>query len=158
MAATPRPSNRRPLIYALLGAGVATAVLVAVFVLTQARERPEDIAAQVAREWTSDSIAQVASFISQRAVGDIPLVKEMAAGVISDQIRQRTVWTYSAPRRVGGDRYEVVATAAVPLEVKVLILQKKYAVSVDFKLNVDIKKKVVESWVPDLGSFKFRES
>lgn len=158
MAATPRASTRRPLTYALLGAGIAAIVLVAVFVLLKPRERPEDIAAQVAREWTRDSIDQVSGFIAQRAVGDIPLVKELAAGVISDQIRQRTVWTYSAPRRVGQNRYEVIATAAVPLEVKVLILQKKYAVSMDFKLNVDTKQKVVDNWAPDLGSFKFRET
>jgi len=139
-----------------IGAGIASVVLVALFVLLQARETPEQIAAKVAREWTSESIDRISDAIAQPVTGGIPGLSAIASSVISSQIRQRITWEYSEPRE-SGDLYEVIATASAPIEVNILIIQKRYTVSLSFRLLIDTKAKRVDSWTPDLKSFKFTE-
>ncbi|MSQ40315.1 MAG: hypothetical protein EXR55_01350 [Dehalococcoidia bacterium] len=80
-------ANMKPLLYGLLGAGIASVVLIAAFVLIQERETPEEIAAKVAQEWTADTIDSIADAITKQVTGGVPGLNEIASGAISGQIR-----------------------------------------------------------------------
>jgi hypothetical protein len=148
----------KPLWWVLLGAGIAALVFGAVFVLTQKREKPQEIAKQVAREWTSHQVDSISDAIARQVTGGIPGLQQLASGVISSQIRNRIEWEYATPIRLGENTYEVVATASAPIEVRLLILDKRYRVSLGFKVVANTKDRTVERWSPDLGSFRFREN
>jgi hypothetical protein len=144
--------------WVLLGIALAALVIGAVFVLTQERETPEEIAEQVARDWTSEQVNNISDTIARQVTGGIPGVQQLASGVISNQIRQHIGWGYATPTRLSQNSYEVVATASAPIEVRLLILNKKYRVSLGFKVIVNTKSRTVERWSPDLGSFRLQEN
>ncbi len=115
--------------------------------------KPEDVAAQVARDWTSSSMVTVSDTLVAAAVGDTPILKQVAASVINHQVRKNVKWDYSRPSKVSTDRYTVIATASAPIEIKVLVLQQSYKLSAEFPLTVDTKNKKVLDW--KLGAFHF---
>lgn len=116
-------------------------------------EKPESIAVKIAQEWTKSSIENVSSIISTAVVGNIPGVQQVSASIISDQIRKNITWSYSNPSKLADGRYEVIATASAPIEIKVIVIQQSYALLAEFPLKIDVKNKQVIDW--KFGAFKF---
>jgi len=155
-----RRAEIKPLLWVLLGIAAGALAIVAVYVLTQGRETetPEEIAEQIARDWSSGQIDNIADVIASQVTSGIPGVQQLASGIIGNQIRQHIDWEIATPTRLGQNTYEVIATAGAPIEVRLLILDKRYRVSLDFKVVTNTKDRIAERWSPDLGSFKFQEN
>ena len=117
----------------------------------------EEVATQVAQDWTSSNVSQVASLLGELVTGDIPILRNLAAAIINDQINENITGTYSNPGKVGEDRYDVVATASSQISVNLLLLQRVYRLSGNFVLIVDTEKKQVQDWELDIGSFRITE-
>ena len=99
---------------------------------------PGDVALQVSRDWANESIKEVSEDIGGALVGEIPVLGRMAASLIEDQIRENITWDFSATVKGPQNQYDVVATAITEAKINVpLIVDKTYAVSVDFRLEVD---------------------
>jgi len=122
-------------------------------------ENPEDVALQVAHDWTQDSVDEVASDIGSQMTGNLPVLEDIAASVIEEQIREGVSWNYSTPVKKSDGRYEVVAEAVVEVEITVpLLWTKTYDVSVDYELEVDTdSRRVVDSHL-DLSSLRINEA
>jgi len=117
----------------------------------------EEVATQVAQDWTSSNVSQVASLLGDLVTGDTPVLRELAAAIINDQISENITWTYSNPTKVSKDRYRVVAAASSQISVNLLLLQRDYRLSGNFVLTVNTEKEQVQDWELDIGSFGITE-
>lgn len=115
-----------------------------------APSEPAGIAANLAKEWTTNNIDSVSKGIAAQVVRNNPLLEATISAVISNEIKYRITWGYSKPRKTDGDRYEVITTAAIPVEIPVL---GSYKISVNYNLQIDTKAKRVLSADMDAGSF-----
>lgn len=119
---------------------------------------PEDVALQAARDWSQESMNSIADEIGDSLAGDIPLLSKAASAAIEDQIRDGISWTFSTPVEKSERRYEVVATAHVPIEFTVpLFGDYAYDVRLDWILDVDIDKEEVVDSRMDLSSLEIQE-
>ncbi len=110
-------------------------------------EKPEDIAREVAEEWTAQSIDLVSREAAQLVLGEIPLATGLAAGAIAGQIRDGLEWSYETPSRQSDRVYSVTAMAATTIRIDLPLLDpRSYTASVPFTLNVDIEDRTVTSW------------
>ena len=82
--------------------------------LTTACGGEEQVAEQVAKEWTSQTIGTIADAIAKLAVGETPGLEQLASSAIRAQIAERVTWSYSRPSKLEEHRYAVVATAMAP--------------------------------------------
>ena len=90
--------------------------------------------------------------------GNVPIVSQIAGDVLTDQVRDNVAWSYSTPKRVGDEEYQVAATASVTLSVELPLLGTKvYVASLPFILDVDTKAKTVERWSLDALSATVEE-
>ena len=134
---------------------LATLVLVGILACTS--ENEEQIAATVARDWTTSSVDRVSDSLGGAATGGIPGLGQVVTSVIRDQIRQKVSWTYSEPVKVGDGRYDVVATATAPVDIGILTFQRSYALSGNFELSINVEEKKVVDWRFDATSFQFTQ-
>ena len=138
--------------------GVMALLATAAVLLGAACGGPKDVALQVAQDWTDDSMEQIASESAELLVGEVPLLKDLAASAIEGQIREKVSWGFATPIEKGNDRYEVVATASVAIDVDLPLLpDKSYDASLDFSLQVDVNEAKVASWLPVVSSVSFEE-
>lgn len=130
-----------------LAAALALVVWGSLLLLACESESPEQIALKAAKKWADDNVGKIASFAAERLVADQPVLAKVAASLIENQIKDKVQWSFSAPVKKADGRYEVVAKATAPVNIKVpLVVDKAYDISVDYKLDVDTKAaKVVES-------------
>lgn len=111
------------------------------------------VAAEVAANWVDSSVEQVSETVAELIISEEPAMANLAAGALSGLIREGLSWTYSEPVRLREDRYQVTATAAADVTVKIPLLDdRRYVGTVPFNLEVDTNARVVSSWLPDLGS------
>lgn len=118
----------------------------------------EDIALEVAQEWTSTSVATAATMISEALIQDQPTLQALAASLIEDQIRQNVTWDYATPTQLNGRMYEAVATATTSVSVDIPILGNKgFEVSGKFILQIDTDSREVTRTILNMPSFTVQE-
>jgi hypothetical protein len=115
-----------------------------------AKKDPAVIAAEVAREWASGNIDNVSKNIAEQVASDSPIFKTIVAKTIEKDINSKLNWKYSEPRKIGEDRYEVVATAYTDIDLAIMGM---YTASIDYDLTIDTKNKKVITADMDPGSF-----
>ena len=119
---------------------------------------PEEVALQVSRDWANESIREVSEDISGALLGEIPVLGRVAASLIEDQIRENITWDLSATVKGPQNLYDVVAKAITEARIDVpLVVDKTYAVSVDFRLEVDTDVKRVTRSRLDVLSLRVEE-
>ena len=123
-------------------------ILLAVAVVSAAcaSEDPEQVAAEVALDWTNTAMGEVANVLGEVVTGGTPLLESVASSVIREQIQNRTEWNLSTASRLSEDRYRVVAGSRVPIDIDVLALKWSLTVSADFNLSIDTRTRWVVSW------------
>lgn len=134
--------------YVYLGVAAALIAIVALGAFLYAPSDEADIAARVGR---------MADTLAERASLNIPGVKQAAAFVIGNQLRQRMTWSYSQPAKTGEHQYEMRVTAAAPFDIDLIVLKRSVDISGDFVLQIDTQKQQVTSWQLDPVSFALRE-
>ena len=135
---------------------ISVATLVAALLLvTQAcgGKSAEETASEVARDWAASSVGNVASELGILVTDDFPILRDLTAAVINNQVQEHLAWSYSDPIKVSEGQYEVVVTASTQITLNLLLVEKEYRVSADFILLVDTPGKLVQSWQLDIGSF-----
>ena len=110
------------------------------------------VATRVAREWSSSSIRSIADSLAGLATGGTPVLQQIAASEIEDQIESNVSWDFGIPSKISRDTYEGVATASVPVEIEVLGFGRSYQISAAFIVTVDVEDETVQRWQPDLDS------
>lgn len=120
-------------------------------------EDPQEVAERVAREWTVTSVEEISLRVIDALIADNPILEQIAASQVADQIKQRVSWTYSTPTKENDDRYQVVATANMPVDISLAFFQRSYDISLAFNLTIDTKEEQVINWAPDLGSLSLEE-
>lgn len=119
----------------------------------------EGIATSVATDWVTDSVRIVSDEFVKLVLGEVPVLGQLAAGVLADRIQDTATWQYSIPKCGADDRCELTATASVTIDVSLpLVGDKTYAASLPFDLQVDTNRRMVERWVPDVLAASVRES
>ena len=123
-------------------------ILLAVAVVSIAcgSEDPEQVAAEVALDWTNSAMGEVANVLAKVVTGDTPLLESAASSAIREQIKNKTEWNLSTASRLSKDRYQVVAGSRVPIDIDVLALKWSSIVSADFNLSIDTRTRWVVSW------------
>ena len=114
---------------------------------------PEQVALDVAKEWSANALDSVAAEIGDAVTGNIPVLSGLAGGVVRDQLAQGIGWSFSSPTQSGDARYAVRATASSTLTVSIPILgDQVYEVQAPFDLVIDTDAKAVVRWTIDLTS------
>lgn len=118
---------------------------------------PEQIARDVAIEWTRTSVDEVAEYAAERVAGEIPVVRQLAGGWLRGQIDERIEWAYGDPRC--DPRCDVTVTASADVDVNIpFVMTDTVTVSVPFVLRIDTDERRVLDWNPNaLGTRVQRE-
>ena len=119
---------------------------------------PEQAALEVAKEWARSSVDTVSQILGQAVTSGTPILQQVAGSVIHSQIRNKLEWTFSAPVRSLTEGYEIVATAVVPLQVKMPGLRWSAIISADCRLSIDAREKRLLQWKMAPQSFKLSSS
>ena len=98
---------------------------------------PEQVATEVAQQWTESSIDEVSRLLGEVVTGGTPVLERITESVIGMHIRERVQWSLSTPSKVAEDRYEVVASTRVPIDINLVALEWSSVVSVDLELSID---------------------
>ena len=136
----PRPAaasstNWGGLLAAVLIIGVIGGVAYWFFFMSQKTD--EEIAAEVAVEWTAQSIDEVAGQAMRVTTGTT-----FGSGFVADQIRQRVTWSYSEPDCPQAGRCDVMATARA---------SSPFSISIPVLLDIDTGAKRVDRWEIQFG-------
>ena len=129
-------------------------LLVSVVLMSAAcGDDPEQVALDVAKEWSANALDSVAEEIGDAVTSDIPVLSGLAGGFVRSQLAQGISWSFSNPAQSGDARYTVRATATATLAVSIPILGGQvYEVQAPFDLDVDTDAKTVVRWTIDLTS------
>ena len=92
----------------------------------------EEIAAQVAVEWTNDSVDEVTGQAMRVLTGTT-----LGSGFLADQINERVTWTHSEPECPRPGRCVVLATARA---------SSPFSFSIPVALDIDTGGKRVDNW------------
>lgn len=112
---------------------------------------PEETANEVSRQWTRDSIDDVAEYAAERVTGEIPVASQLAGGWLAGQINERIEWEYAEPRCEEPNRCDVTVTASAAVDVDIpFVLTDTITVTVPFVLRVDVDSKSVMDWNPNV--------
>ena len=152
---TPAVAGSRPkmLTGVLVAAVLIGVAAVGVFFLLQERMSDEEIAAEVAREWSGASIDEASELVMGLLVGNLPVVTQIGGGALADRIRREVSWTYSVPECRGEEQCEVTATAEADMDINIpLVLNDTATIRMPFLLDIDTGERRVTDWVPEIGS------
>ena len=146
-------SRSKMLTGVLVAAVLIGVAAVGIFFLLQERMSDEEIAAEVAREWSGSSIDEASEVVMGLLVGNIPVVTQIGGAALADRIRQEVRWSYSTPECGDGGHCEVTATAAADVDINVpLVLNDTASIRMPFLLDIDTGEERVTGWNAELGS------
>lgn len=115
-------------------------------------ENDEEIATNVAKDWTSENIAYVSEAVAEATISNIQAISSVSASQIEDQINENITWTYSEPTKISDKLYEVIAQATTTISIPVI---GSYSISAGFKLTIDTEQEEVSDYNIDIDSFEF---
>ncbi len=96
-------------------------------------------------------MGKVADELIDLAIGEVPVVSQLAGDVLEEQIRKSVTWTFETPRPGFGHRYDVTAIVSVQLNIDLPLLDEKaYSVSLPVRLDVDTVDKAILDWSPHI--------
>ena len=120
-------------------------------------ESPEDVAVEVARDWTIASLQSVTVALADFLLGEVPAAKNFTAGRLAEVLRNELEWDFSTPVKKAEDIYMVAVqtTAEVGLGS---FSEDNYAVSAVFDVEVDTSKAEVADWKLGPSSLSARKN
>jgi hypothetical protein len=135
-------------------------VLVALAIPASRAPNDQEAAARIAAGWASNGINQAAADLTGRLTKSVPLLGQMAAAVITNQIQSRLTWSYSTPMRIEDTphQWQVVATVTAPLSINLPLIKRSYAISGNYVLRIDTRKQQVVEWYLDPTSVQIKET
>ena len=133
---------------------IATWILVLILlalVATACGKSDEEIALNVAKEWSSSSLAPLEN-VTGFFLGAVPVVSQTASGALVNQLRDKVTWTYSTPSCPRATRCSVVATARADLDISIpLVITDTATIIVPFTLSINTAREEVDDWDADFG-------
>ena len=108
---------------------------------------PEQVVADLAKEWSRTSIDEVSDAVISLLVGQIPFVGSIASNILSEQIQQNVRWGYSNPNCRNNTACNLTATARSDIDINIPnILNTTVSVVLPFSLTIDAVNKRVTNW------------
>jgi len=104
---------------------------------------PLECARDVSTEWVFGKTSLIAKQITDSTIGQIPLEEPILNDKITEQIRQKSAWTFNEPEKVTEDTYHVNVSAQINLRV---IDQGTYNIAAIYRLTIDTKGKAVREY------------
>ena len=136
-------------ILGIIGAGA--------YLYFQQARSDEDIALEVAREWSSSSIDDISELAMGLLVGNAPIVTQIGGNILADKIRDRVAWSFSEARCPLEGQCEVTATANAALDINIpFVFNDTVTVELPFDLDIDTGARRVTDWDPDIGAASVR--
>ncbi|MCE2405210.1 MAG: hypothetical protein J4F43_08640 [Dehalococcoidia bacterium] len=128
--------------------------VLALGIACSASSTPEEIATDAAREWTDESVDDVADNLAEFVLGEVPLLSPLGGELVEIFLDRSIDWTYGSPRQYGNALYDVVTTASVDFEVDIPIVgAKSYTISLPFTIRVNTDRmSVVDADADFLGA------
>ena len=81
-----------------------------------------EVTLEVAEDWTFSSGNRVVDEVAKLVVREVSPAPELAGDTLTDQIRERLEWSYSAPTRESDSLYTVTATVVTRVIIDVPVL------------------------------------
>ena len=150
----PAQRSRTKLFIAVAAAFMAVGILaVGAFWFLQQPRSDEEIAAQVAREWTESSIDDISEMVMGLIVGNAPIVADLGANVLAERIRERVSWSYSDPNCPREGQCTMTATANASFEINIpFVLDETVTAKMPLDLYIDTDERQVANWNVDIRS------
>ena len=145
-------------LFRTLAAIVVVGVIgVAAYLYFQQARSDEDIALEVAREWSSSSIDDISELAMGLLVGNAPIVTQIGGDMLADKIRDKVAWSYSDARCPSEGQCQVTATANAALDINIpFVFNDTVTVELPFDLDIDTGDRRVTDWDPDIGAASVR--
>ena len=150
-------SRSGALIKTLVAIVVVGAIGVGAFLFFQQARSDEEIALEVARDWSSSSIDDISELAMGLLVGNAPIVTQIGGGVLADKIRDKVAWSYSEARCPREGQCDVTATASAALDINIpFVFNDTVTVELPFDLDIDTGARRVTDWDADIGAASVR--
>ena len=113
----------------------------------------EEIAHQVAEDWTTSSIRHVTEDVMSYLTGNAPIVSQIAGGALVDEIADRVTWTYGTPRCSSDGDCTITATAKSEVDINIpFVMDETVTITLPFNLEIDTNDEEVAFSQPDFSS------
>ena len=117
----------------------------------------EEIALEVAQEWSSSSIDDISELAMGLLVGNAPIVTQVGGDILADKIRDHVAWSFSAASCPVEGQCEVTATANAALDINIpFVFNDTVTVELPFDLDIDTGARRVTDWDADIGAASVR--
>ena len=127
---------------------VIAMVLMVIFVLG-CQKSSEEIATEVADEWTESSFDAMEDVLSY-FLGSVPVLSRIASSAIMDQLQEKVVWNIQTPQCREDGFCTVFVNADADVDVYIpLVIDDTASISMPFRLFIDTGSKEVDNWRAD---------
>ena len=148
-----QPSRSGILIGALIAIVVLGVIGAGAYLFFQQARSDEEIALEVARDWSSSGIDDISELAMGLLVGNAPIVTQIGGGVLADKIRDKVAWSYSEARCPREGQCEVTATASAALDINIpFVFNDTVTIELPFDLDIDTGARRVNDWDADIGA------
>ena len=146
-------SRSGALIMTLAAVIVVGVIGVGAYLYFQQARSDEEIALEVARDWSSSGIDDISELAMGLLVGNAPIVTQIGGDILADKIRDKVAWSYSEARCPSEGQCEVTATATAALEINIpFVFNDTVTVELPFDLDIDTGARRVTDWDADIGA------
>ena len=150
-------SRSGALIKTMVAVIVVGVIGVGAYLHFQQARSDEEIALEVAKEWSSSSIDDISELAMGLLVGNAPIVTQIGGDILADKIRDKVAWRYSEAQCPSDGQCEVSATASAALDINIpFVFNDTVTVELPFDLDIDTGTRRVTDWDPDIGAASVR--
>ena len=134
---------------------LAMVAVLALGIACSTSSTPEEIATDAAREWTDESVDDVADNLAEFVLGEVPLLSPLGGELVEIFLDRSIDWTYGSPRQYGNAPYTMWSQrqAWTSRWISQIVRRKSYTISLPFTIRVNTDRmSVVDADADFLGA------
>ncbi|MFQ5969937.1 MAG: hypothetical protein ACE5J2_05540 [Nitrososphaerales archaeon] len=117
--------------------------------------RKKSAAKDVVRNWEKSQGSNIAKELVRIIPDKVPFLRDVASSSLAGIINKNLSFSALEPEEVSGNLYKVVDTVHIKVGAGIPLIGKQFSVSINYKIDVDVKAKKIVEAKPDITSLKF---
>lgn len=106
------------------------------------------------RNWEKSQVARIAKDIVRIIPDKVPFLRDVAESSLSNIINKNMEFSMNEPQKVSKELYHVVDTVRVRVGPDIPLIGRRFTLSIDYNISVNVKEKRVVEAKADIGSLK----
>ncbi|MFQ5920760.1 MAG: hypothetical protein ACE5JV_01935, partial [Nitrososphaerales archaeon] len=98
--------------------------------------------------------SRIASDLMKIIPDKVPFLRQVASGSLEGVIKKNVAFSPSEPEEISGNLYRVTDNITVKVGSNIPLIGKRFTISINYRIEVDVKQKRVVEAAPDLTSLR----